>query len=98
MKHKLEQNTLTLFLEGQLNSSNSDDVEAEIEDLLEAAPAFDALRIDMEKLRYISSAGLRVLARLRQHYKDFALVKVPENICETLDLVGFRNVVDIYPL
>ena len=51
-------NSLTLTLEGRLDTMTAPQLEAALK---EALPGVEALTFDLEKLDYISSAGLRVL-------------------------------------
>ena len=97
MKHTFENNTLTLFLEGELNSYNSEDVEKEIEEITNGIELQHVV-IDMEQLNYISSAGLRIIARLKQQCDDIALKRVPEGVFEILEMVGFQNLMTIEKL
>jgi anti-sigma B factor antagonist len=53
-----ENNALTVTLEGRLDTTTAPLLEAELKDAL---PGVAALTIDMHRLEYISSAGLRVL-------------------------------------
>lgn len=94
MTHTLENGKLTIFLEGELNSYNSEEVEKEIETLLDNN-SFNSVVLDMEKLRYISSAGLRIIVRLKQRVNETSLVKVQDAVYEIFDMVGFQNVVSI---
>ena len=50
--------TLTLALEGRLDTTTAPQLEAELKQSLDGVTA---LALDMEKLDYLSSAGLRVL-------------------------------------
>ena len=93
-KHVLENQTLTLFLMGELNSLNADDEEKEIESIIEGKE-LSSIIIDMGELTYISSAGLRIIARIRQRYDDVTLVNVPESIFHILNMVGFQNLMRI---
>ena len=94
MRNKLEQNTLTLFFEGEVNSYNAEDVEKEIDDIVKRN-SFKTIVIDMEKLNYISSAGLRIIVRLKQQYDDVTLVKVPGGVYDVFLMVGFENLIKI---
>ena len=94
MRHTLENQTLTLFLEGELNSYNSEDVEKEIEPIV-AAGGFSSIVVDMDALRYISSAGLRIIVRLKQQCDDITLARVPQGVYDILDMVGFPNLMRI---
>ena len=94
MKSVIDNKTLTIFLEGELNSSNAEDVEKEIEGLLSNG-GFDKIRLDMNDLSYISSAGLRIIVRLKQQYDDTTLVNVPSDVYDVFKMVGFQNLLKI---
>ena len=94
MKSVIDNNILTIFLEGELNSSNAEDVEKEIEGLLSNG-GFDKIRLDMNDLSYISSAGLRIIVRLKQQYDDTALINVPGDVYDVFKMVGFQNLLTI---
>lgn len=94
MRHNLENNTLTFYLEGELNSYTSKDVEKEIEDIM-SNNTFNKVVLDLEKLTYISSAGLRIIVRIKQQCDDLTLVKVPDGVYDIFKMVGFNNLVKI---
>ena len=94
MKNTYEKQILTLYLEGELNSYNSEEVEQEIEGIL-SGKEIQTIVLDMESLRYISSAGLRIIARLKQRCDDIALVHVPQGVYDILEMVGFHNLMRI---
>ena len=94
MRHELANNVLTIYLEGELNSSNSEEVEKEIEGYL-AAGGFSAIVMDFDHLRYISSAGLRIIARIKQNYDDLTLVKMSQDVFEIFEMVGFNDMIKI---
>ena len=56
-----------LRLSGRIDSGNSAEAEKEIFRITEEAPS-GPVEIDAEELEYISSAGLRVLLRLRRKH------------------------------
>ncbi len=96
MNTRLEKNTLTLFLEGRIDSNNAAQVEKEIMDAVAAAPGADP-EIDAEKLEYISSAGLRVLMKLRkQAGKAMPVWNVSPEICEIFEVTGFTELLDVH--
>lgn len=97
MKHILENEKLTLFLEGELNSYNSESVEEEIEDIVKGN-SFNSLALDMANLNYISSAGIRIVVRLKQNYDDTSLVNVPKSISDIFEMVGLPNMIKIEKL
>ena len=94
MKHVLGNNALTIYLEGELNSYNSEQIEKEIETIVKENQ-FESLIIDFENLHYISSAGLRILVSLKRRYDKITLVKVPEQVYDVFEMVGFENIFTI---
>ena len=94
MKHTLENETLTIYLEGELNSYCSEEVEKEIGNIV-SNNSFKSLVLDLENLKYISSAGLRIIVRLKQQFDDTSLVKVPQVVYDVFDMVGFQKMLKI---
>lgn len=97
MKHTLENNTLTFYLEGELNSYTSNDVEKEIETAM-SENAFDKVVLDLKDLVYISSAGLRIIVRIKQRCDDTSLINTPSGIYDIFKMVGFQNMIKIEKL
>jgi anti-anti-sigma factor len=94
MKLNVDNGILTIIMEGELNSFNSEDVEKEIDGVL-SQNDIRSIIIDMGDLRYISSAGLRIIVRLKQSYDDTRLIRVPDNIYSIFSMVGFQNIINI---
>jgi anti-anti-sigma factor len=94
MKLNVDNSILTIIMEGELNSFNSEDVEKEIDGVL-SQNDIRSIIIDMGDLRYISSAGLRIIVRLKQSYDDTRLIRVPDNIYSIFSMVGFQNIINI---
>ena len=99
LKIDLEKNDkeLLLALDGRLDTASS----PELEELLkEQLPEVSALTIDMEKLEYVSSAGLRVLMFARRELKKqgsdaMKLTHVNGIIMEIFEVTGFSKIFDI---
>ena len=94
MEHSLNNGVLTIFLKGKINSSNSEEVEKEIDSLL-SGNEFKSIVFDLGELEYISSAGLRILLRIKQQHDGTKLVNVSASIYEIFDMVGFTNFLTI---
>ena len=94
MRNLIEDNKLTIYLQGELNSFNSEDVEKEIESILSKG-GFESINIDLGEVTYISSAGLRIIVRIKQKYDDTSLVNVPKGVYDVFEMVGFTNLFTI---
>jgi uncharacterized protein (TIGR02172 family) len=94
MKTSYENSTLTVYLEGHIDSVNSPAIEKEIDDYLaQYSPA--SLILDAEKLDYISSAGLRVLLELRKKFSDLRVINVSNEVYEIFDVTGFAELMTV---
>ena len=90
MSLKIEKkNAETLALEGRLDTLTAPELEAEISAIL---PSVQTLILDMEKLDYISSAGLRVILKTQKALEKKAglkLTHVSNEVKEVFDITGF---------
>ena len=94
MKHKLESGVITIFLSGHIDSANAPSVEKEIFDLLDKYNPSD-LNLDNENLDYISSAGLRIILKLKRKFPELRLINVSSSVYEILDMTGFTEMVTV---
>ncbi len=85
---------LTVFLEGRVDTNNAAQTEAE---LFEAVGGrTQGVVIDAAKLEYISSAGLRVLLKLRKKIPDgLPFINVSSEVYEILETTGFTDLLDV---
>ena len=94
MRFELKEKTLTLFLEGELNSYNADNIEKEIDNILKEQ-TFDKLVLDFSHISYISSAGLRIVLKLKQKYNKVSIVETSLEVYDIFQMTGFTNIMDI---
>ncbi len=88
------QDKVEIILEGHIDSSNAPHVEKQIFDgIAGAKPA--AITIDAENLEYISSAGLRVILKLRKLCGDIEVTGVSSAVYEVLEMTGFTEMLTV---
>lgn len=96
MSLKIEKkNAETLALEGRLDTLTAPELEAEISAMF---PTVQTLTLDMEKLDYISSAGLRVILKTQKALAQKAglkLINVSDNVREVFEITGFSDFLTI---
>ena len=83
---------LTVALEGRLDTTTAPKLEEELRD------GITRLVFDVEKLEYISSAGLRVLLamqKLMNHHGEMVLQNVNEAVMEVFEVTGFSDILRI---
>ena len=87
--------TLTLALEGRLDTITAPELEQVVNANLDG---LTALIFDFAKLEYVSSAGLRVLLGAQQKMNKQGKMEV-KNVCaeimEVLDITGFSDILTI---
>ena len=87
--------TLTVALEGRLDTTTAPKLE---EKLLGSVDGITRLVFDVEKLEYISSAGLRVLLamqKLMNQQGEMVLQNVNEAVMEVFEVTGFSDILRI---
>ena len=94
MRYDLKEEKLVLYLEGELNSYNAEGVEKEIDSTLKDKK-FKSLVLNMENLRYISSAGLRIILKLKQKYDDVSIADASLEVYDILQMTGFTNIMTV---
>ena len=84
----------SILIEGRLDTTSSPDLEKEIQSLTEAK----SLTLDLAKLEYISSAGLRVLLSAHKVFaklNGMTLINVNDSIIEIFEVTGFKDILNI---
>ncbi len=88
--------TLILVPSGRVDSNSAGDLEGAVKDALGAA---DKIVLDLSKVPYISSAGLRVVLLCAKELKakngGFALCGLSDNVMDVFQLSGFSNILEI---
>jgi len=80
---------LKIFPEGRIDSNNADAVEKEIFGIIEENPDC-TVTFDFRNLSYISSAGLRVLLKVRKRKKaEIEITNVSDDVFEIFSVTGF---------
>ena len=85
---------MKIKLNGRIDSNNAAQVEKEILEQL-AGQASEPLELDAAGLEYISSAGLRVLLRVRKSHPDMRITGVNSEVYEILDMTGFTEMMTV---
>ncbi len=85
---------MKIDLKGRIDSNNAAAVEKDILSQLEGK-SDKALVMDMQELDYISSAGLRVLLRLRKTYPEMTITNVSSDVYEILEMTGFTEMMTV---
>ena len=95
IQKSLDQDTLTIALEGRLDTGSAPELEDTLESSLDGV---NKLVFDLEKLDYLSSAGLRVLLSAHKRMVGqggMILRHVGETVKDVFDITGFTDFLTI---
>ena len=79
---------------GHIDSSNAEETEKQIREM-DLFQQEEELIIDASELEYISSAGLRVILRLRKEKPSLSIVNVSPEVYEVLEMTGFSEMMKV---
>ena len=91
----VENTTLKLVLDGRLDTNTAPQLETEIKEALDGVLS---LVLDLEKLEYISSAGLRVLLsaqKIMNGKGEMKLTHVQKSVMDIFEITGFSDILTI---
>ncbi len=93
MKSTLDNRILKAFAEGKIDHANAEAYAAEL-DRITAQP-HDALVLDVQGLQYLSSAGLRMLLKLRRREPTLRIVNATPEVYDIFEMTGFTEMMPI---
>ena len=89
-------NIAEVQLDGYIDANNARDVD---NILTEVVGKFDAVVLDMEKLKYVSSAGLRAFKHaymeLRRKGGTLSAKNVSKTVMEVFEVTGFTRLIEL---
>ena len=94
ISYRIDKDILYIATEGRIDASNAAAAEEKIFEIKNANPGKHTV-VDADKLEYISSAGLRVILRLRKEEPKLAIINVAPDVYEVFDMTGFTEMVTV---
>ena len=92
--YRIDKNILYIALEGRIDASNAAQAEEKIFGIKNENPGKHTV-VDADNLEYISSAGLRVILKLRKEEPKLAIINVAPDVYEVFDMTGFTDMVTV---
>ena len=92
--YRLDKDILYIAVEGRIDASNAAAAEEKIFGIKKENPGKHTV-LDADKLEYISSAGLRVILKLKKEDPKLAIINVASDVYEVFDMTGFTDMVTI---
>ncbi|MBQ9593017.1 MAG: anti-sigma factor antagonist [Lachnospiraceae bacterium] len=94
IQESMENGVRTIALYGHITSTNAPQLEQEIAKA-RAQEKEQKLVLDATHLEYISSAGLRVVLRLKKEVKDISVIQCSPEVYDVFEMTGFTEMMDI---
>ena len=92
--YRVDKDILYIAIEGRIDASSAAEAEEKIFSFKNENPGKHTV-IDADRLEYVSSAGLRVILRLRKEEPKLAIINVAPDVYEVLDMTGFTDMVTV---
>ncbi len=92
--YRIDKNILYIAIEGRIDASNASVAEEEIFNIKNNNQDKHTV-IDADKLEYVSSAGLRVILRLRKEEPKLAIINVASQVYDVFEMTGFTDMVTV---
>ncbi|MBR5268437.1 MAG: anti-sigma factor antagonist [Lachnospiraceae bacterium] len=92
--YRIDKDILYIAIEGRIDASNASAAEEKIFSIKNDNKEKHVV-IDADKLEYISSAGLRVVLKLRKEEPQLAVINVASDVYEIFDMTGFTEMVTV---
>ena len=92
---KKEDSTLTIALEGRLDTTTAPQLEEEVK---ESVSGVTDLIFDLKDIAYVSSAGLRVLLsaqKIMNRQGNMVIKNANEEVMEIFEVTGFVDILNI---
>lgn len=86
--------TVTIDLTGRIDSGNAPEIEQKIAEQLPQDPSVGII-LNAKELEYISSAGLRVILRIKKTHPDLEIAEVNSEVYEILEMTGFTEMMTV---
>ena len=92
--YRIDKEILYIAIEGRVDASNAALTEEKIFAIKNDNPGKYVV-IDADNLEYISSAGLRVILKVRKEEPKLAIINVSSEVYEVFDMTGFTDMVTV---
>lgn len=94
IESRTDKDILYISLTGRIDATNAADVESGISEIRNANTGKHTV-LDADTLEYISSAGLRVILRLRKEEPQLAIINVSPEVYDVFEMTGFAEMMTV---
>lgn len=94
IEYRTDKDILYISLDGRIDASNAAEVEKIIAEIRKANEGLHTV-LDADTLEYISSAGLRIMLRLRKEEPKLAIINVSPEVYSVFEMTGFTEMMTV---
>ena len=94
IEFRTDKDILYISLSGRIDASNAAEVENSIAEIRKANEGLHTV-LDADTLEYISSAGLRIILRLRKEEPKLAIINVSPDVYGVFEMTGFTEMMTV---
>ena len=94
IEYRKDKDILYISLDGRIDASNAADVESGINEIRKENQGMHTV-LDADTLEYISSAGLRIMLRLRKEEPKLAIINVSPEVYSVFEMTGFTEMMTV---
>ena len=94
IESRTDKDILYISLDGRIDASNATEVENAIAEIRNANQGMHTV-LDADTLEYISSAGLRIMLRLRKEEPKLAIINVSPEVYSVFEMTGFTEIMTV---
>jgi len=94
MRYTDSNGTITIFLEGRVDTSNADEIGEELDRIIMQADK-SRVTLDANALDYISSAGLRIVIKLLKTCHNLRIANASPDVYDVLQMTGLTEMMSV---
>ena len=92
--YRIDKDILYISIDGRIDAANAADAEKAIYDIRQENSGKHTV-IDADYLEYISSAGLRIMLKIRKEEPKLAIINVSPDVYDIFDTTGFTDIITV---
>ena len=92
--YELQNNQLVIAFHGRIDSAIAPEAEGLISQALDNCPSSEIV-LDFDELEYISSAGLRLLLKIRKQCPSTRIINASSEVFDILEMTGFSELIHV---
>ena len=93
-EYRIDKDILYINIDGKIDATNAPEFEEKINEVIKTNQGKHTV-LDADNLEYISSAGLRVMLRLRKSEPNLAIINVSPEVYNVFEMTGFTEMMKI---